>query len=285
MKTDDHFEARMERIADLPFYTEGPAVDSKGNRYCSTLTGGSILKIDRENRVTEWARLTCPNGQIILPDDSHLICDNNPAAIRRFDHHGRWINNDMEGHCDGYFVYAPNDLVTDREGNIYFTDSVRDEGKVCFLGVDGRQAIVAGGLDYPNGLVLSADQKCLCVAESYKNRIITIVLEYAGIATGEISVFAELPRHPSGDERRNLPDGLTLDKHRNLWVAHYGMQAVHCFSTKGKLLHTVDTGIPLTSNLIFTDDHTLMITGGYGEPGPGVISDMLISKKEHWTDR
>ena len=134
------------------------------------------------------------------------------------------------------------------------------------MGTDGRQQILAANLDYPNGIVLSHDQSVLYVAESYKNRIIKIDLESPGLAKGGANVFAELPRHQSGEEQANLPDGLTLDNEGNLWVAHYGMQAVHKLSPQGMLLSSTDTTLPLTSNLVFADEKTLIITGVIRRP-------------------
>jgi len=266
----------IEKISDLPFYTEGPAIDSKGNVYCTTLSGRAILKIDAENKITEWAYSDCPNGQIVLADDDHLVCDVKLAAVRRFDRNGRFIKNEIEKYCAGIEVYCPNDLVTDSSGNIYFTDSVRNKGKVCFLSVNGEQNILADNLDYPNGLVLSSDQKTLYVAESYKNRIIKIILESAGNMKGRIDVFADLPTHSSGKEIDNLPDGLAMDWNENLWVAHYGMQAIHKLSPEGKLLTSIDTNMPLTSNLFFCDPKAIVVTGGYGEPGPGGLFKVLL---------
>ncbi|CAL1517241.1 SMP-30/gluconolactonase/LRE family protein [Chitinophaga sp. MM2321] len=271
MGTEKVINSRVEKIADFPFYTEGPAIDSQGNIYCTTLTGGSILKVDRAQRITHWASSDCPNGQIILPNDEHLICDIGQAAIRRFDAEGQFIRNDIEKFCDDIPIHTPNDLVVDASGNIYFTDSIREEGKICFVGIDGTQRILASGLDYPNGLVVSPDQQWLYIAESYKNRIIRIDLKQPGVAMSDIKVFAALPVHPAGKPENNLPDGLTLDAGGNLWVAHYGMQAVHQLSPDGQLLLSINTAIPLTSNLVFVDEYTLIVTGGHGEPGPGSL--------------
>lgn len=266
----------IEKIRDLPFYTEGPAMDSKGNIYCTTLSGGAILKIDTENKMSEWAYSDCPNGQIVLPDDDHLVCDVKLAAVRRFDRNGQFIKNEIEKYCDGVEIYCPNDLITDDSGNIYFTDSIRDKGKICFLGVNGERSILADDLDYPNGLVLSFDQKTLYVAESYKNRVIKIALESAGKTKDTIEVFAELPTHSSGKEIDNLPDGLALDRDGNVWVAHYGMQAIHKLSLEGELLASIDTNMPLTSNLFFYNSEVIVVTGGYGEPGPGGVFRVFL---------
>lgn len=260
---------RVDKLADVPFYTEGPAVDSEGNLYCTTLSGGSILKVKPNGEIIEWAQSERPNGQIILPNGDHLICDGNLSAIRRFDKNGQFVRNEIEIFCSGGKIYAPSDLVADASENIYFTDSIRYKGRVYFLGKDGQQHILADNLDYPNGLILSKNQKRLYVAESYKNRISVIDLEPPGKATGIIHVLATLPQNKPG--QYNLPDGLTLDDYGNIWVAHYGMQAIQVLSPKGKLLCTLNTGLPLTSNLVFINKKTLFITGGFGEPSPGAI--------------
>ncbi|HEX3934340.1 MAG TPA: SMP-30/gluconolactonase/LRE family protein, partial [Puia sp.] len=82
--------------------------------------------------------------------------------------------------------------------------------------------------------------------------------------------------HLSGKEQDNLPDGMTLDDDENLWVAHYGMQAIHKLSPGGNLLLSVNTTIPFTSNLTFSDERTLIVTGGYGEPGPGALCRICL---------
>ncbi|TAM93450.1 MAG: SMP-30/gluconolactonase/LRE family protein [Chitinophagaceae bacterium] len=270
---------RIQKIADIPFYTEGPAVDSKGNLYCTTLSGQSILKVTPSGKIVEWARSKWPNGQIILQNDDHLICDVKLSAVRRFDSEGRFIRNEIEGSCLGEKIFTPNDLVADANGNIYFTDSIKHNGKIFFIGNDGRRSILVTDLSYPNGLILSRDQHRLFVAESSQNRITVIELENPGKVKGTHHVFADLPQNKLG--KYNLPDGLALDNHDNIWVAHYGMQAVQVLSPDGDLLHSIDTGVPLTSNLTFINDKTLFITGGFGEPGPGVLLKYLLQDCEN----
>lgn len=271
-----HSNIKIERLADLPFYTEGPAMDKDGNLYYTTLSGGLIWKRDKEGRNTKWAQMPCPNGQFIVYNGEHIICDSNQGTIKRFTADGVFIKDEISGQCAGTKVTTPNDLVADNMGNIFFTNSVRHVGKVFLLGASGEERILAQGLDYPNGLVLSLDQQLLYVAESFQNRILKIDLKNNHREKIKVSVLAELPRNKSGREQDNLPDGIALDCEGNLWVAHYGMQALQVLSPKGKWLLSVDTGIPLTSNLIFIDTKTLFVTGGYQEPGPGAISKISL---------
>lgn len=265
----------IEKILDLPFYTEGPVVDGNGDFLFTTLTGGFIGKVSGGGAYSVWAESACPNGQLILSDGSHLVCDSEDASVGHFERSGKFIENKCQGSCAGTKVHCPNDLVSDRAGNVYFTDSVRENGNVCFYRTDGMQMLLAGSMDYPNGLALSNDEKMLFVAESYQNRIMVIPLSEPGTPTGAPQVFATLPTHFSGQITSNLPDGLALDEEGNLWIAHYGMGAVQVISPTGDLLFSIDTALPLTSNLCFVYQNkstkTILVTGGYGEPGPGAV--------------
>lgn len=266
----------------VEYYTEGPALENNGDVYCTTLTGGKILKVDKEGIMKPWGHTECPNGQVILSNGDHLVCDSSLGSILRFDHNGIFLRNEIERTCSGVKIYVPNDLIVDQDGGIYFTDSVRYEGKVCYRSHNSAEYIVATGLDYPNGLALSPDEKVLFVAESYKNRILAFKLRRPGEADKRFEVFAELPVHDSGKPEGNLPDGIALDNRNNLWVAHYGMQAIQIINMKGELVDSIRMPFPLVSNLYFsgTTHSEVIVTGGFNEPGPGAICRLTIKNTD-----
>jgi sugar lactone lactonase YvrE len=264
-------DRRLLRLASLDHYTEGPAVDAAGDVYFTTLTGGAILKLTPDGRLSEWARADCPNGQLITPDGEHLVCDSRAGRVIRISPDGHAIRDASPAGHGGSRRPVPNDLVMDPLGYLYFTDSVRHAGTVCCVGPDGRQWSVAEGLDYPNGIALSADGGWLYVAESYRNRILRFRILSPGVVERRYEVFADLPRHATGDPAGNLPDGIAFNAAGQLAVAHYGMQRVQLLSPEGCLVGSYDSGMPCTSNVCFTDEGTLLVTGGYGEPGPGAV--------------
>lgn len=273
-------EQNSIRLNHFPFYTEGPVADNTGNCYFTSLTGGIIYQKQNDGKLLEWAKAACPNGQIILPNGDHLVCDVKLVALSRFSSEGHFLGNDMQDNCAGVTVYSPNDLIVDSSGGIYFTDSVRHEGKVAYIGIDGYEHIVAEQLDYPNGLALSRDERFLFIAESYKNRILIFSLKTGGVVEGRREVFAELPENAIKDISKNLPDGIKVDVYGNIWVAHYGMGAIQVLNPQGILVQTIQTDIPLTSNLCLTDT-AVIITGGFGEPGPGAVSKIFITYEEY----
>jgi sugar lactone lactonase YvrE len=64
--------------------------------------------------------------------------------------------------------------------------------------------------------------------------------------------------YPAGRERRDLftiadgdPDGMTIDRDGNLWIAIWGGGRVECRSPGGELLAVVETGAPNTTSVVF----------------------------------
>src|SRR5690606_32049857 len=148
-------------------------MDRHGNIFFTTMKGKLILKIDSRGKLSEWAKAECPNGQIILPGGDHLVCDSGSRSINRYGANGKLKAYDIKDKCCGEEIFSPNDLVMDNEGGIYFTDSIRTKGKVCYYKPGGTEKIIARNLDFPNGIAISRDGSKLLVAESYKNRILS----------------------------------------------------------------------------------------------------------------
>jgi len=259
------------RLAAVDFYTEGPAEDQSGNLYFTMLSGENIMQLTPDGQLTVWGKSACPNGQIILPTGEHLVCDSKLGKVLRFSSDGQLMGAVSGETCAGIKVNVPNDLLMDDNGSLYFTDSIRHHGAVFCIAQNGEERVMASGLDYPNGLVLSNDKKTLFVAESYQNRIISIPLNDAGQPDGDWKVFINLPQNPSGNPIGNLPDGIAMNSEGMMAIAHYGMAAVHLVSPAGDLMETIETGLDCTSNVYFVDDQNLVVTGGIAEPGPGAF--------------
>ncbi len=262
----DPAEVRPVEVLRTNDYSEGPVIDREGNLYFSH--GQTITRVAPDGSASDWASLPAPNGHKILPSGEHLVCDGQHHAVVRLDANGMEKGLAATGYVGELKILTPNDLTLDADGGFYFSDSVPETGAVFYVSPDGDKQLVAGNLDFANGVALSADRKRLYVAESLQNRILVIDLEGPGAPARPPRLFAALP----GNEERsgqewNQPDGMALDAEGRLWVAHYGMQAVHVLSPEGELLHTYDGGNVTTSNVCFGGPRLdqLYVTGG--EPG------------------
>jgi gluconolactonase len=262
----DPAEVRPVEVLRTNDYSEGPVVDREGNLYFSH--GQTITRLAPDGSADDWAQSPAPNGHKILPSGEHLVCDGQRHAVVRLDANGQEKGLAATGYVGELKILTPNDLTLDADGGFYFSDSVPETGTVFFVTPEGEKLLVAGDLDFANGVTLSADRGRLYVAESLQNRVLVIDLEAPGVPAGPPRVFAALPENEERPGREwNQPDGMALDAEGRLWVAHYGMQSVHVLSPEGELLRTYDGGNATTSNVCFGGPRLdqLYVTGG--EPG------------------
>ncbi len=266
----------------VPEYSEGIVFDHQGNAYISH--GEFITRVAPGGKPTLWATTRtpggkgnpgvkgAPNGHKVLADGTHLVCDASHHAVLHLDADGKMLEPASK-ECDGKPLRGPNDLTLDtKHGGFYFTDpgdsTLKNPiGTVHYVDARGKTHLVAGGLAFPNGIVLRPDGKTLLVGESQKNRI----LEYPVLAPGKVGkmrVFASLPvKDEKAGQIDNQPDGMCLDADGNLYVAHYGMRQVQVLDPQGKLIRRYAGGTLTTSNVAFGGPNMdqLYVTGALGK--------------------
>ena len=257
------------KVVEVPGYSEGVVFDRDGNAYISDTQHGDIYRVTPDGTAAVWAKTGAPNGHKILADGTHLVCDGSQHAVLRLDREGRVIGK-ASSESDGKPLRAPNDLTLDPKGGFYFTDpggSNKENpiGTVHYVDARGKTHLVAGGLAFPNGIVLRPDGKTLLVGESKYNRILAYEILSPGKA-GAMKVFADLPSKGEG-QIDNQPDGMCIDRDGRLYVAHYGMRQVQVLSPDGKLLRRYPAGNLTTSNVAFGGPKMdqLYVTGALGD--------------------
>jgi gluconolactonase len=165
----------------------------------------------------------------------------------------------IAGSYQGNVFDSPNDIAIARDGTIYFTDpdfqkTAAPGGQpvtgVYRVGTDGKVALVDGSRPNPNGVSLSPAGDVLYVnAGDGLLRAYPIVNGVPGQGRDIVSGL-------------NVPDGMAVDCHGNLYVAEHPAQRVRVFSPQGKELATIRTDANVT-NAAFggTDGRTLYLTG------------------------
>jgi gluconolactonase len=254
-------------VARFRSHAEGIAFDSSGYAYVSH--GRFISRVALDGKKAIWAETGAPNGHKILADGTHLVCDRSRHAVLHLDAQGKFIGY-ASSECDGHPLLEPNDLTIDPKGGFYFTDSGESRepvGMIHFVDSQGKTHLAASSLHFPQGIVLRPDGKTLLVAESLRNRILSYEVLAPG-RLGPMKVFADLPPRQSG-QIDNQPDGMCLDQHGNLYIAHNGMKLVEVLSRKGRLIRQFPAGALTASDVAFGGPKMdqLFITGGLGPPG------------------
>ncbi len=218
---------RFEVFADGLDHPEGLAFDRDGDLWAGG-EAGQIYRIDGRGRVRE---VVCLGGfclGLTFSTRGELwVCNFKRHALIRLDRKGRVLASYER--VAGRKLRTPNFAVFDTAGNLYFSDSGdwrQDNGCVYRLRRGGKIDEVAGPLAFPNGLSLSADERCLYVVQSTRDNVVRIELKSNG-SFGRPQVFAR------GLAR--VPDGAAFDAAGNLYVTCYASDNVYRVSPRGKV--------------------------------------------------
>jgi sugar lactone lactonase YvrE len=130
-----------------------------------------------------------------------------------------------------------NDMVVDRKGRawvgdtgfVFGSDEPEKPGALLLFDERGRVRVVAEDIRFPNGIVISPDQKTLYVAETFGNRITAFDIEEDGTLGGR-RVHAVL---------ESSPDGLCLDAEDHLWVPLLFQKQFHRVAPNGAVVERI----------------------------------------------
>ncbi len=273
-------EKLFERSAPISGgLTEGPAVAPDGSIFFSDIPFGSdkgmILRFDpRSKKVTVFSNDSRKsNGLMFDRNGALLACEGadaggralvryvlDPKTLRKVE---RKVLADL---YQGKKLNAPNDLVVDAQGRIYFSDPryVGAESRelehraVYRLDRSGRLVEVTRAVTKPNGIAISPDGKTLYVAETDNGtdridpakpppeiglmRLVSFPLGADGLVSGPMKVLRDF------GEQAGV-DGMTLDRRGNLYLAlrNANRPGVLVVDPAGKELDFLATGKPATA--------------------------------------
>lgn len=198
------------------------------------------------------------NGLTLDPSGRLTLCEHGDRRVSVLTTGGG--KRTLVDHYQGKRLNSPNDLVFDRDGNLFFTDppyglpnrEKDSRRELDFCGVyrlspQGELTLVSTQLDRPNGIGFSPDQTQLYVAQSDPSNPIWMsfpVLEDKTLGTGKVLYDAKrfMGEYPG------LPDGLAV--HSSGLIFGSGPGGIYIITPEGKLLGRIITG-GRTSNCAF----------------------------------
>jgi sugar lactone lactonase YvrE len=276
-------EDNADRVSPLPekvepklvvsgiTFAEGPTFDSKGNLFFVNYKGnGNIGRRTPEGKVEVWLRLpdppAKPGAKARQAFPFGLKADQQDNLIAA-DYGGRRLlrispDKKVETLTDAYQgkpFNNPNDVCLDRTGNIYFTDPQGEEktseGSIYRYSTKGQLERLHTGLKYPNGLVVSPDQKTLYVSETWTRSIVSFDLAKDGTLSGQQRLY---------QFTTPTVDGLAVDEHGRIWVARLENKTVDVLLPAGKLLASYFAGGDRVTNLAWWDRSLYVTVAGAG---------------------
>jgi sugar lactone lactonase YvrE len=132
-----------------------------------------------------------------------------------------------------------NEIVVDGRGNAYvngggFNLMAGEDfapGMIALVTPDGSARQVADGIEFPNGMAVTADDSTLIVAESYGRRLSAFEIAADGSLSNR-RVWADL-----GD---GVPDGICLDADGAVWYADVPNRRCVRVREGGEVLQTIE---------------------------------------------
>lgn len=207
-------------------FTDAACSDAEGNFYFSDLPRGQLYKVEQDGKPVLWLEKGPKISGMKFGPDGRLYAATQGAGPGQKSEKKRIVAIDprtKEIVTVGTDV-DPNDLIVSKAGYIYFTDT--GNGQVVRVPATAksmsRPPTAAGGINKPNGISLSADEKFLIVSEYGGTNVWTYVIAQDGsLHSGERYMDLRVPegRKDSGG------DGMTTDSESRYYItSHAGIQ-------------------------------------------------------------
>lgn len=240
--------ANVERLAQGCRWAEGPVWfgDLRALLW-SDIPNDRILRWDEETgEVTAFRKPShFANGNTRDREGRLVTCEHGARRVTRTEHDGRITV--LCDRFDGKRLNSPNDVVVKSDGSIWFTDppfgilsdyegeraSVELPHNVYRIDASsGAVTVVAAGIDRPNGLAFSPDERLLYLVEcGTKPRRIHVFDVADGGKLGSARLLI--------DAAQGAPDGFRVDEAGNLWCGWGGTEAldgVRIFTPTGEAI-------------------------------------------------
>ncbi len=279
-------------------FPEGPVARPDGRVLVVEIARSTLSAVHPDGRVEVVAECGGgPNGAAIGPDGAVWLCNNGGfftwhqvsdellvpghapdewtgGCLQRVDPDTGQVET-IVTECDGRGLRAPNDLVFDADGGLWFTDhgvtatEGSDQAGVLYRAPDGTVTGVAHGTEATNGVGLSPDGDRLYVAETHTGRL------WAWDVVGP----GRLGRDPASSAAHggtllfdapegHLFDSLAVDGDGWVCVATLGQGGITCVAPDGSASEHLALPDPIVTNICFggDDGRTAYITSsGRGE--------------------
>lgn len=170
-----------------------------------------------------------PSGLGFRPDGTLLIASTRARQVLGYD--GETVTTLVD--LSEVVPADLGDMVVDEHGRAYIGSQARSGGVIVRLDPDNTVTVVARELDFPNGMVITADGGTLIVAESTGRRLTAFDIDPAGALHGR-RIFADGLDGP--------PDGITADAEGGVWTSMTLANQFERIVAGGTVTHRIGIG-------------------------------------------
>jgi sugar lactone lactonase YvrE/enterochelin esterase-like enzyme len=199
-------------VAEGYRFTEGPAVNSKGEVFFNDVPNSKTYKIGLDGKVSLFlADSKRGDGQAFGPDGRLYTAAGGEQKIIAYTPDGK-ATTIAEG-------FRGNDLVVAHNGNIYVTYpgwNGTDPSQIWLIKPNGEKKVVDTGLRFSNGITLSPDQTLLYVDDSRSHWVYSYQIQPDGSLQHKQKYYW---LHVPDTLDESQADGLRVDQDGRLYVA------------------------------------------------------------------
>jgi len=254
--------------------TEGPIGLADGSLIFTETQANRITKIDKDGSTSTFLENTNGSNGLAFDAKGRLISvQTTPGQTKIGVIHPKGSEATLADNFEGKPFGRPNDLVVDKKGGVYFTDPGPNPAAgqapaaapplpaaVYYVPPGGKATKIAGGIERPNGILLSPDEKVLYVNNTFGEHLLAFDVAADGSVTNRRN-FAKYEKvTPTTTGVTSGADGLAVDAEGRIYCAAAG--GVQVFGGDGKHLGTIPVSVR-AQNLAFAgaDKKTLYIVG------------------------
>lgn len=210
----------------------------EGKLWFSDMVGRKVMTVDLEGRTEMIVEVSkSPGGLGWLPDGRLLVVSMNDRRLLRLDSGGLVEVADVSQLAE----FPCDDMVVDAQGRAYIGHFGFDAlaGKpfapasLLMVTPDGKISTAADNLAFPNGTVITPDNKTLIVAESVGCRLTAFDVAPDGSLSNR-RLWAQFGK-------REMPDGICIDAECAIWAALPGVNEVRRVHDGGKVSVSIKT--------------------------------------------
>jgi gluconolactonase len=240
-------------------FTEGPAVDKRGNVFFTDQPNDKIWKYDTNGKLSVFlSPAGRANGMYFDTKGNLIACADANGQLWSIGPDGK--TTVLVGEVQGQRLNGPNDVWVNPKGGMFFTDPYYERDYwptphptqrpqyVYYLAPGSSQLVaVETTLRKPNGIVGTPDGQFLYVADIEGNQTYRYRIGAGGALTDKQALI------PQGS------DGMTIDERGNIYLTGKG---VTVYNPSGQRIAHFDVPAAWTANICFggKDMKTLFIT-------------------------
>jgi sugar lactone lactonase YvrE/enterochelin esterase-like enzyme len=199
-------------VADGYKFTEGPAVNGKGEVFFNDVPESKTYKVGLDGKVSLFLSDTKKgDGQAFGPDGRLYAVAGGAEQIIAYDTEGK-PTVIAEG-------FRGNDVVVRHDGSLYVTHpgwDGKEPSKVWFVSPKGEKKVVDTGLKFSNGVTLSPDQTLLYVADTRTHWVYSYQIQADGSLAYKQKYYH---LHVPDNADDSGADGMRTDRDGRLYVA------------------------------------------------------------------